>query len=127
MAAGVASSFAQGTIVFNNSTGLVNFWPSPVDSHLTAVPKGGGWVQLFWAPTGTPFIPWSYSLTPSASYAANPAWSLGPTVGFTTPAPGKFNGGVLTLSPLSPGGNIDYVVIGWTGSSASFDAALATL
>jgi hypothetical protein len=47
-------------------------------------------------------------------------------VGFTTPTDGKFNGGVLTLTPLLlPGGTIDYVIAAWTGNEQSFDAAVA--
>ena len=126
LAAGVAASFAQGTVVFNNGTGLVQFWPSPFDSHLTLVPPGGGFVQLFWAATGTSYVPWTASLSAGDWYTANSGWSLGPVVGFTLPEHGKFDGGEITLSPLTAGGNIDYVVIGWTGNSASFDAALAT-
>jgi hypothetical protein len=126
MATSVASTLAQGTVVFNNGTGLVQqaiFLPGSV--AILNVAKGGGEVQLFWAATGSPFTPLTPSLTPAAWYAANPGWSLGPVVGFTTPAPGKFSGGALTLAPLTPGGAIDYVVIGWTGNYQSFDAALA--
>ena len=119
LAAGVAASFAQGTVVFNNGTGLVQFWPSPFDSHLTLVPPGGGFVQLFWAATGTSYIPWTASLSASDWYAANAGWSLGPMVGFTLPEHGKFDGGDITLSPLTAGGNIDYVVIGWTAGYAN--------
>jgi hypothetical protein len=121
----VSSAFAQGTVVFNNGTGLVWQLMSPSDPNLTEVPKGGGSVQLFWAPAGTPYTPWMASLAPAAWYVANPGWSLGPVVGLNTPVAGRFNGGVLTLSPLAAGGTIDYVVIGWTGIAQSFDTALA--
>jgi hypothetical protein len=117
----IPSGFAQGTVVFNNGTGLVQ----QMEPYLRPIPKGGGEVQLFWAAAGTAYTPWVGSLTPAAWYASNPGWSLGPVVGFTTPTPGKFSGGALTLSPLAPGGTIDYVVIGWTGNAQSFDAALA--
>jgi hypothetical protein len=125
VAAMASSAFAQGLVNFNNGTGLVQQWTSPANSTLISVPKGGGVVQLYWAAAGTAYTPWSASLTPAAWYAANPGWSLGGSIGFTTPAAGKFAGGAQTLTPLTPGGNIDYVVIGWTGSAASFDAALA--
>jgi len=114
------SALAQGTIIFNNNTGLVNYWgDNPVPT------KGGGFVQLFWAPAGTLYTPWTLSLTPSAWYAANPGWSLGPVVGFSTPVAGKFNGGTMTLSPLAPGGTIDYVIAGWVGSYSTMDTAYA--
>lgn len=124
MAACVSSSFGQGTVVFNNGTGLVWQLISANDPNLIPVPKGGGAVQLFWAPTGTPYTPWLPSQAPAAWYVANPGWSLGPVVGFTTQTAGKFDGGVLTLSPLAAGGTIDYVVMGWTGIAQSFEAAL---
>jgi hypothetical protein len=46
--------FAQGTVVFNNRTGLVRQRTSAYDSTLAPVPVGGGYVQLIAAPTGTP-------------------------------------------------------------------------
>jgi hypothetical protein len=123
MATGVASGFAQGTVVFNNGTGLVL---QETSTGFVPVPKGGGQVQLFWATAGTPYTPWTGALTPAAWYAANAGWILGPAIGFTTPSAGKFNGGVLTLSPVSPGGTIDYVVAAWTGNAPTMDAALAS-
>jgi hypothetical protein len=121
MATSVASTFAQGTVVFNNGAeGPVKYWTDP---YVPA--KGGAMVQLFWAATGTPYAPWTPSLTPAAWYAANPGWSLGPVVGCGIPSPGRFNGGTLTLSPLAPGGTIDYVIAGWTGVFQFMDAALA--
>lgn len=120
------SVFAQGTVGFSNGTGLVKQWTSATDSTLINVPKGGGFVQLGWAPTGTAYTPWNASLTPAAWLAANPGWKLeGTPVGFTTPAAGKFNGGSLTLAGVTPGASIDYVVVGWTGTAASFEAAYA--
>jgi hypothetical protein len=120
----VSSAFAQGTVVFNNGTGLVQQMGFG-DPSLRPIPKGGGEVQLFWAASGTAYTPWVGSLTPATWYAWNPGWSLGPVVGFSTPIPGKFNGGTLTLAPLNPGSTIDYVVIAWVGNAQSFDAALA--
>jgi hypothetical protein len=122
----VISAFSQGSIVFNNNTGLVQLWYGavPPPGGIVPMPKGGGLVQLFWAPTGTAYTPWDYS-APFVWEAANAGWKLENPVGFTTPAAGKFNGGILTLDPLPAGGTIDYVVIAWTGSASSFDAALA--
>ena len=126
VAASVTSVFAQGTVVFNNNAeGLVQLYRFG-DPGLIPMPKGGGQVQLFWAPQGTPYTYWTSSLTPAAWYSGNPGWNLGPVVGFTTPAPGEFNGGVLTLVPLEPpGGTIYYVIIAWTGNAQSFDEAVA--
>lgn len=126
MAAYATSAFGQGIITFANNTGLVQQWTAADNSTLISVPKGGGFVQLFWAPSGTAYTPWTASMSGAAWVAANPGWTLGTAVGFTTPAAGKFNGGNLTLSPLANiGGGVDYVIAGWTGSAASFDAAIA--
>src|ERR1035437_9267797 len=73
-------AFAQGTVAFNNQTGLVTSYP--------ALPKSGGSVELIAAPQGTPlpnplgtyvwqdlrpyFIPNYSSL--SGFLAANPGW-----------------------------------------------------
>lgn len=126
LASYATSSFGQGTVVFANSTGLVKQWASPTDQTPISVPKGGGFVELVWAPSGAAFSAWNPSQTMAAWLAANPAWSVaGSPVGFTTPAAGKFNGGTLTLTPLTPaGGSVDYVVMGWTGAASSFDAAI---
>jgi hypothetical protein len=46
-------AFAQGTVVFSNSTsGLVKQWTSFTDHTLINVPVGGGSVQLLAAPAG---------------------------------------------------------------------------
>jgi hypothetical protein len=111
----------QGTIIFNNSDkGLVTWG---VDFAGGPVAAGAGKVQLFWAPIGTAFVPWTSSMSGAAWVAANPGWTL--QVPVTISAPGRFDGGTLTLTPLSAGGMIDYVVLGWTGTQPTFDAALA--
>ena len=125
MAAYATSAFAQGTVVFNNGTGLVQQWTDNNNQTLINVPKGGGMVQLFWAPAGSAYTAWSAGTTEAAFKAANPLWKQEAAFGFTTPAAGKFTGGTLTLQPLAAGGGIDYVVMGWTGTAAGFDAAIA--
>jgi hypothetical protein len=120
----VTSVFAQGTVVFNNGNGGLVLTYSPQVNSIIPMPKGGGQVQLYWAATGTPYTYWGYS-SPSAWYAANPGWKLENPIGFTTPTAGKFTGGTFILSPLSAGGSIDYVVIGWTGIHQSLDSAMA--
>jgi hypothetical protein len=127
LAAYATSAFAQGTVVFNNGTGLVQQWTAADNSTLINVPKGGGWVQLFWAPSGSAYSPWTGGMTEAAFKTANPLWKQEAAFGFTTPAAGKFTGGQLSLSPLTPAGSgIDYVIMGWTGAAASFDAALSS-
>jgi hypothetical protein len=38
---------------------------------------------------------------------------------------GIFNGGLVTIPNIAPGANAEYFMIGWTGSYATFDAAVA--
>jgi hypothetical protein len=40
-------------------------------------------------------------------------------------APGIFSGGTVTVFATSAGGEADYLVIGWTGPYATYDAAYA--
>jgi hypothetical protein len=40
-------------------------------------------------------------------------------------APGRFNGGVAIIGNIGDGADADYVVIGWTGPYATYDAAYA--
>jgi hypothetical protein len=126
MAAYATSALAQGTVGFNNSsTTLVQQWADATGSTLQAVPKGGGFVQLAYAPGGTaftPYVPGSGQLA-SAWIAANPGWTLGPTTGIA-PVAGRFNGNIQTLTGVAAGANADYVILGWSGAQSSFDAAL---
>src|SRR5664279_4368898 len=124
-------AFAQGTVIFqNNSAGLVTAYP--------ALPKSGASVELIAAPHGTSlpnplgtyvpqdmllhFIPDYSSL--SGFLAANPGWVSVATTGIAVSA-GLFSGGEQTIASIAPGANADYIVIGWTGSYASFDVAFA--
>jgi hypothetical protein len=139
--------FAQGIVEFDNQTGLVRRWTSSSDSTLVPVPVGGGYVQLIAAPTGTPlpnplgvyegssgFLPGYSSL--AGFLAANPGWAVpwsgdaaGDVYGPLAPAPiiypGLFYGGTVVIEYVGTGGNVDYVVIGWTGPYATYDAAYA--
>lgn len=135
----VASAFAQGTIVFNNNTGLVQEWTSATDSTPINVPKSGGEVQLFYAPIGTALTPLGvmgssgYTLntyngapitTLAAFLGANPGWTSG---GITPMVPvgagGQFNGSTVTLAGIAGGASAEYYIIGWVGNSPSWDAA----
>ncbi len=95
-------------------------------------------VQFLAAADGTPFKPlgtfgffagnpgFAVTYSTLASYlAANPGWNAYSTVGIA-PVTGRFNAGIVTVSPLAPGGDIEYVLIGWTGPSASLDAAIGS-
>jgi hypothetical protein len=130
-----AMAFAQGLVGFiNNTAGYVMQWTSSTDPTLMRVPVGGGMVELLTAPVGTAFSalgtqagPWfalSYSSL-EAFLAANPGWQSVATVGFTTPAAGRFNGGTVTLPNVAGGANAEYVIIGWTGTAATFDQAMS--
>jgi hypothetical protein len=137
--------FAQGTVYFhNNSTGLAQQWTSASDSTLTPVPVGGGYVQLIAAPVGTALQPLgvyegSSGFLPTYSslagfLAANPGWAI-PYAGLLgarplAPVPinavaARFNGGTATIANIDAGSDADYLVIGWTGPYASYDAAYA--
>jgi hypothetical protein len=131
--------FAQGTFAFaNGSRELVQRWTSASDSSLGPVPVGGGYVELIAAPRGTPLLhplgvyDGSSGFLPGFSsvegfLAANPGWAVpyeGSAMSPIWPVPGRFNGGVYTLR-VPEGGDADYVVIGWTGPYATYDAAYA--
>lgn len=124
MAAYATSAFAQGTVVFANNTGVVQQWTSASDQTLIAVPKAGGFVQLAFAPTGTAFTAYHPGDTTAMWLTSNPGWALGAISAFNTPAPGKFNGGSVSLTGVAAGANADYAIFGWTGASATYDAAL---
>jgi hypothetical protein len=131
--------FAQGTVSIGNQTGLVQRWTGAYDSTLVPVPKGGGYVQLIAATKGNPllhplgvyegssgFLPGYSSL--AGFLAANPGWAVafgtfnpGP-VGFV---PGAFANGNATIANIGPGADADYLIIGWTGPYATYDAAFA--
>src|SRR3974390_2560145 len=77
--------FAQGTVVFQNLTGLVQQWRSASDSSLAPIPVGGGYVQLLTAAKGNPLLHPLGSYAPSSGFlpeyssldgflAANPGW-----------------------------------------------------
>ncbi len=138
---------AQGSVAFNNSTGLVQQWTSAYDPTLAPVPVGGGFVQLIAAPKGNPllhplgvdtgssgFIPQYSSL--AGFLADNPGWAVarsgdgfgdlyGPLAPAPILAPGIFNGGTGFIGNIGNGADADYVVIGWTGPYATYDDAYA--
>jgi len=118
------SALAQGVIAFNNtSTTLVQEWADATGSVKQNVAKGNGGVQLAYAPAGTAVTPWSGQTT-TAWLAANPGWTLGPSTGIS-PVAGRFSGGAVTLTGIPFGATPQFVVLGWSGTAGSFDAALA--
>src|ERR1700752_2628622 len=83
-------ALAQGTVGFNNSsTTLVQMWADATGSTLQAVPKGNGFVQLVYAPSGTALTPLYWGQSASAWISANPGWTLGPTTQIN-PVAGRF-------------------------------------
>jgi hypothetical protein len=126
---------AQGAVVVANSgSSPVQQWTSLCDRTPINVPAEGGAVQFLAAPDGTAFTPlcwpnpWHYQLnfsTMEAFLAANPGWSPHGLVTAIGPVAGGFEVGAVTVSPLAPGGKIEYVMIGWTGSFSNLDAAIA--
>jgi hypothetical protein len=132
-----ASAFAQGTVVFQNITGTVQQWTSATDPALISVAKGGGFVELLAAPSGTALASSLVSVTAGGAavnysslegfLAANPGWAAvsGAITGLGNPVAGYFSGGTVTIGNIAAGASAEYTVIGWTGSAATFDAALA--
>ena len=113
---GVESScVAQGTVVFNNGTGLIQQWTSLFDQTLIPVPAGctGCEVQLLYAPAGTAHGQWWAFQPPDEWVAANPGWMLGPMANLGTTQAGKFDGGVVTLTGIPMGANASYALYGW--------------
>ena len=98
-----------------------------------SVPVGVGHVELLTAPAGVAFnalgslsgvgFDLNYG-SMSAFLSANPGWVEISTTGIT-PVAGRFNGGTATLQTAIAGGApAEYVLIGWTGTAATFDAAM---
>ena len=136
-----------GVVEFNNRTGLVQQWTSAYDSTLAPVPVGGGYVQLIAAPVGTPLrthsaftravLVFCLEYSSLAGFlAANPGWAVpwsgdgaGDLYGPLAPAPIICPWYILRRHwghrQLSAWADADYVVIGWTGPYATYDAAYA--
>jgi hypothetical protein len=131
-------AFAQGTVAFQNQTGLVRQWTSPTDNTLVTTPQNGGYVELICAPAGTPLpnpfgCMGSYGFMPMYSslagfVAANPGWSFAlgtPAASIIGFGAGLFYGGTLTIPGIPPGGSAQYMVVGWTGAFPTYEAAWA--
>lgn len=131
-----ASAFAQGTVsIANGTTGLVKQWTSPTNNTLISVPKGGGYVELIAAPKGQalkslfdPLQGFKYTSL-QAFLADNPGWAV-PTVVGSNPGPiglanGLFSNGTATIANIAKGGDVDFIVFGWTGSATTVDDAMA--
>jgi hypothetical protein len=125
-------AFAQGTVVFNNQTGLVRQWTSPMDTTLINSPKGCAMAELISAPVGTALVnPEVPNFSTLASFlAANPGWA--PAVPFN----GGLNPGGLAVDGIFglgnqyinvPGGaTAEYFVISWTGPNGGPLGAMTT-
>jgi hypothetical protein len=107
-----ATSFAQGTLVFVNSS------TSTVKAGGTNVPSGGGSVEFLWGATS--------AQAPASSLDLNPAgWTaLAGTIKSLSPA-GRFNAGTFTINGIAPGAVVGGLVRGWTGAFATYAEAIA--
>jgi uncharacterized protein (TIGR03382 family) len=124
-------AFAQGTVVFNNQTGLVRV-------NGTLPYKDDVYVELFSAPVGTALLNQSVPNYAMLAWflAANPGWAA------AVPFNGGQNPGGLTVNGIFdlgnqylnvPGrANAEYFVLGWTragggaiGTGTTYDAAMA--
>jgi hypothetical protein len=129
-----ASAFAQGTVVFQNSTGLVKQWTSASDATLVSATKGNAMVDLITAAAGVSlanplgtlgaqgFTPAYTTLT--AFLAANAGWTS-QLVGPVGAANGLFNNGTVSLTGIANGATANYLIIGWNGTAATYDAAVS--
>jgi hypothetical protein len=124
--AGVAFAtpgFGQGTVVFNNgAAGLVQTWASAYDPTPVPIASGasGSYVQLLYAPAGTPagsFIYYRNGL--QLWLEANPGWVVGPSSTFNTGDAGRFDGGVVALAGIAAGAQASYVLY---ASAPGFDS-----
>jgi hypothetical protein len=133
-----ASAFAQGTIAFQNQTGLVKQWTSTTDNTLITTPQNGGYVELITAPAGTALASalgtlgaTGFSTTYSSLQGfvtANPGWSFAvgtPAASIIGFGAGLFNGGGLTIPGIPAGGAAEYMVVGWSGAFTTYEAAYA--
>ncbi len=111
------SAFGQGTVVFNNGpTSLVSRWASRYDPTPIPLPLGGidtgDYVQLLYAPPGTPAGPFDYfgyGDTLLQWLARNPGWTLGPSNMFGLSGdPGRFDGGVVSLEGIPTGTRMNW-------------------
>ena len=128
------SAFGQGTVVFQNLTGLVKQWTSTSDGTLVSAPKGNAMVDLISAapgvalanPLGVLSTPGGFALnyqTLGAFLAANPGWHS-EAVGGVNSANGIFNNGSVSLTGIAGGASAQYAVLGWSGTAATLDAAI---
>ena len=112
------SAFGQGTVVFNNGTGLVSTWTSTINTTALPIPAGShtSYVQLVYAPAGTPSGPLGFLQGIGDWVTSNPGWNLGGISDFSSSTEaGKFSGGVVTLTGIPAGANANYAFFGWSG------------
>lgn len=101
----MASSYAQGTVAFNNvAASVVKQWTSLTDPTLINVPVGGGRVELLWATVGQTDLSQFNSVS---------------VTGFNT-VPGRFSAGTVTIPTPVAGSGVALVVRGWTGASLTW-------
>lgn len=123
IAASGSRGLTQGTVAFNNSsTSLVWMQSWSSGEPATVVPKGGGYVQLAYAPAVSAYAPWG-GQGAQAWLSANPGWTLGPITAIG-PVAGRFAGGIVTLTGVGAGAEAAYAILAWTGTETTFDAAL---
>ncbi len=129
MMAVASAAFAQGQINFSTGSGSIKVSvPTAADAPVN-VGAGAGFVQVLWAPAGTAMTAWSASGNQNlaAWLTANPGWSLAKDANNTADfvkatASGRILSSTITVGTTAA---VDLLLIGWTGTSTSFDAAYA--
>lgn len=112
----LTSVFAQGTILFrNDERALVMRWSGINDNTLVPVGPHAGWVQLAFAPVGTPYAGYAFGSTEQEWLAVNAGWTLGATAPFVEL--GLFDGGSVRIDGIAPGADAEYVLFGWNNSA----------
>src|SRR5262245_8684795 len=106
------SVLAQGTVVFaNDDRGPIKQWVTLSDPTAIIAPKGGAFLQIAYAPVGTPSY-YSGEMLQGTWLQLSPGWTLGPVTGLIDP--GRFDGGSVSLNGIPAGADAEYLLFGWT-------------
>jgi len=115
-----ASVFAQGQVTLNSGGSLVK------DSNGTGIAVNGGFVQVLWAASDKPIVaPWNNTYASLGAWlTANPGWAIADNTikAINGPLAGRFTGIGVTIPSIN---QINMAIAAWTGTAASFDAAIA--
>lgn len=121
------SAFAQGQINFSSPANSVRV-KNPATADPVNIPAAGGFISALWAPAGSAMTPWvaDGGQNLAAWLVANPAWQQAKNTEGELLQKAVAGGRVLATSIIVPTTSpVDLIMIGWSGTSTSFDAAYA--